>query len=141
MNSPLFLRDNRRGSDEVPNCHIVKAGDFLWLSGQVAKDEDGNIVGIGDIGAQSRQIFINIRRLLALVSSDLTSIIRLTTYLTVPPGDIGSTRKYLDVRREFFGDHRPASTGVHVAGLMLPEFLIEVDAVAYAPDAAVRSTT
>ncbi len=138
MNTPLFLADNRPAKSEVPNCQVVKAGDFLWLSGQTARGDDGKVVGLGDIKAQARQIFINIRGVLSLVGCDLTSIIRLTTYLATSNSDMTSARKYFEVRQEFFGNHRPASTGVHVAGLMLPEMLIEVDAVAYAPNAVVR---
>jgi 2-iminobutanoate/2-iminopropanoate deaminase len=137
MSAPVFLRDNRRWNEETPMCHMVKAGDFLWLTGQIAKDEEGNIVGAGDIQAQARQVFTNMRRVLGLVGCDLTSIIRLTTYLTTPMTDMEFTQKYWEVRREFFGSHRPASTGVQVAGLMLPELLVEVDAVAYAPNAVV----
>jgi enamine deaminase RidA (YjgF/YER057c/UK114 family) len=112
---------------------MVKAGDFLWLTGQVALDEAGNVVGPGDIQAQARQVFTNMRRVLGLAGCDLTSVIRLTNYLTTPMDDMAITRKYWEVRKEFFGNHRPASTGVKVAALMMPELLIEVDAIAYAP--------
>ena len=136
MKDPLFIKDNRRGG-ENPACHMVKAGDFLFLTGQTATDEDGNLVGPGDIQAQARQIFTNVRRLLGLAGCDLTSIIRLTNYLTTPMTDMEFTHKYWEVRREVFGDHYPASTGVQVAALMRPEMLIEVDVVAYAPNAVI----
>jgi 2-iminobutanoate/2-iminopropanoate deaminase len=135
MNSPVFLADNRHWDEAKPMCHLVKAGDFLWLSGIVAYDEEGNVVGPGDIRAQSRQVFTNMQRRLGLVGCDLTSVIRLTTYLTTPMTDMAFTRQHWEVRREFFGEHRPASTGVQVAALMLPDMLVEVDAVAYAPNA------
>jgi 2-iminobutanoate/2-iminopropanoate deaminase len=135
MTAPLFLADNRHWDEAKPMCHLVKAGDFLWLSGIVAYDEAGKLVGAGDIRAQARQIFTNMRRRLGLVGCDLTSVIRLTTYLTTPMTDMTFTRQYWEVRQEFFGAHRPASTGVQVAALMLPDMLVEVDAVAYAPDA------
>jgi 2-iminobutanoate/2-iminopropanoate deaminase len=138
MKDPLFLRAGWHWDDGYPMCHMVKAGDFLWLTGQVAFDEDGRIVGPGDIQAQARQVFTNMRRVLDVVGCDLTSVIRLTSYLTTPMTDMEVTRKYWDVRQEFFGDHRPASTGIRVAGLMLPEMMIEVDAIAYAPNAAVH---
>lgn len=134
MQDPLFIRDDWRWSDDKPMCYMVKAGDFLWLTGQVALDENGKVVGPGDIRAQTRQVFTNMRRVLGLAGCDLTSVIRLTNYLTTPMTDMVETRKYWEVRREFFGNHRPASTGVRVAALMLPELMIEIDAVAYAPN-------
>ena len=137
MTDPLFLRDDFRWSDDKPMCHFVKAGDFLWFSGIVALDERNEVVGPGDVQAQARQIFTRLRDLLAEVGCDLTSVIRLTNYLTVSMDDLEATRRYWEVRREFFGRHRPASTGVKVAALMLPELLIEIDAVAYAPGAVV----
>jgi enamine deaminase RidA (YjgF/YER057c/UK114 family) len=139
MNSLLFLADNRHWDEAKPMCHLVKAGDFLWLSGIVAYDEEGNVVGSGDIREQARQIFTNMQRRLGLVGCDLKSVVRLTTYLTTPMTDMKFTKQYWEVRHEFFGAHRPASTGIQVAALMLPELLIEVDAVAYAPNAVVGS--
>lgn len=136
MKDPVFMRERLVG-DERPFCQIVKAGDFLFLAGQTARDQSGNIVGVGDIQEQARQIFRNIKRILALVDCDLTSIIRLTSYLVPSMATMEFTNKYWEVRREVFGNHRPASTGVQVVALMLPEMLIEVDAIAYAPQAKI----
>lgn len=138
VNDPLFFGADWHWDDDYPMSQMVKTGDFLWLTGQVAFGEDGRIVGSGDIQAQARQVFTNMRRVLGIVGCDLTSVIRLTTYLTTPMTDMAVTRKYWEVRKEFFGTHRPASTGIQVAGLMLPEMMIEVDAVAYAPGAVAR---
>ena len=96
--------------------HMVKAGDFLWLSGIVSLDENRKVVGAGDIQAQARQVFTIMRRVLGFAGCGLTSVIRLTNYLTVSFDDTEQTSKYFDVRREFFGTHRPASTGVKVRG-------------------------
>jgi len=137
MNDPLFLKDDVRWREDSPMSHMVKAGDFLWLSGIVALDENRKVVGAGDIQAQTRQVFTIMRRVLGLAGCDLTSVIRLTNYLTVSFDDLEQTNKYFEVRREFFGTHRPASTGVKVAALIFPELLIEVDAIAYAPDATI----
>jgi 2-iminobutanoate/2-iminopropanoate deaminase len=138
MNDPVFLKDDVRWREDSPMSHMVKAGDFLWLSGIVSLDENRNVVGAGDIQAQARRVFTIMRRVLGLAGCDLTSVIRLTNYLTVSFDDMEQTHKYWDVRREFFGKHRPASTGVKVAALMLPELLIEIDAIAYAPNAVIK---
>jgi 2-iminobutanoate/2-iminopropanoate deaminase len=138
MNDPLFLKDDIRWREDSPMSHMVKAGDFLWLSGIVALDENRKVVGAANIQAQARQVFTIMRRVLGLAGCDLTSVIRLTNYLTVSFDDMEQTNKYFDVRREFFGTHRPASTGVKVSALIFPELLIEIDAVAYAPNALIN---
>jgi len=118
---------------------LSRSGDYVWLSGQTAHDEAGNLVGVGDFLAQERQVFTNIRNILNRhAGCDLDSIVRLTTYFAIPL-NAEVSRKYWEVRREFFGDKPPASTGIQVAGLVTPETLIEIDAIAYAPVAgAVR---
>jgi 2-iminobutanoate/2-iminopropanoate deaminase len=140
MNDTLFFKDDIRWREDSPMSHMVKAGDFLWLSGIVSLDEKRKVVGAGDIKAQTRQIFTIMRRVLGLAGCDLTSVIRLTNYLTVSFDDMEQTNRYWEVRREFFGAHRPASTGVKVSALIYPELLIEIDAVAYAPHAVINSS-
>ncbi len=139
MNDPKFIVEKQLWDATKPMCHLVQAGDFIWLSGVVAFDENGAVVGAGDIKAQARQIFTNVRRRLGMFGCDLNSIIRLTNYLTTPMEDMTFTRQYWEVRDEFFGNHRPASTGVQVVALMLPELMLEVDVVAYAPGAQIGS--
>jgi enamine deaminase RidA (YjgF/YER057c/UK114 family) len=116
-----------------PFALLSRSGDYVWLSGQTAHDEAGNLVGVGDFLAQERQVFTNIRNILSRhAGCDLDSIVRLTTYFAIPLNREVS-RQYWEVRREFFGDKPPASTGIQVAGLVTPETLIEIDAIAYAP--------
>lgn len=137
MSKAIFISENRPPRTSVPQSQIAKAGDFLFLSGVSARNDDGEVVGHGDIEAQTRQIFTNIKSILAVVGCDLTDVIRLTSYLATPVSDLDAAHKYIKTRMEFFGDHRPASTGVNVAGLMLPEMLVEVDVIAYAPHAVI----
>ena len=75
------------------------------------------------------------RHVLGLVGCDLTSVVRLTNYLVVPLRDADTTKAFWEVKREFFGDRHPASTGIQVSALISPDMLLEVDAIAYAPDA------
>ncbi|MGY6655426.1 RidA family protein [Amycolatopsis sp. TRM77291] len=128
-----FFRPTWEWDSDIPLTQMVKCGDFLWLSGQTAFDERGEIVGRGDLPAQARQIFTNMQHVLGLAGCDLTSVVRLTNYFAAPLDDIALAKEYWKVRHEFFGDHRPASTGMQVAALMTPEMLLEVDAIAYAP--------
>ena len=107
----------------------VRAGDLLFVSGCVSVDEHGKVVGEGDVVAQARQVFANIGACLAAAGASFSDVVKVTTFLT----DIEDRARINPVRQEFFGDARPASTLVEVSALVLPEFLIEVEAVAVLP--------
>jgi 2-iminobutanoate/2-iminopropanoate deaminase len=107
----------------------VRAGDLLFVSGCVALDADGRLVGEGDVVAQARKVFENIGLCLAAAGASFADVVKVTTFLT----DIRDRGRINPVRQEFFGDARPASTLVEVSALVLPEFLIEVEAVAVVP--------
>jgi 2-iminobutanoate/2-iminopropanoate deaminase len=104
----------------------VSEGELLFMSGQVAWDEAGEIVGVGDPGAQTRQVFHNLRVILRSVGSDLDAITKLTVYVT----SFDWFEELAGIRGELFPEGPPASSLIQVAGLVLAEFLIEVDAVA-----------
>ncbi|WP_016743909.1 RidA family protein [Rhizorhabdus wittichii] len=135
MNNTRFLRPDWQWDRDYPLSQMVACGDFLYLSGQVPLDAAGNLVGPGDLRAQSAQVFRNMREVLQLAGCDLRAVIRLTTYFTVSLSDGAATKAYWEVRREYFGDHKPASTGMRVSELISPEMMLEVDAVAYLPAA------
>ena len=107
----------------------VRAGNLLFVSGCVALDGEGKLVGEGDVVAQARQVFANVGLCLEAAGASFADVVKVTTFLT----DIGDRARINPVRQEFFGDTRPASTLVEVSALVLPEFLIEVDAVAVVP--------
>lgn len=107
----------------------VRAGDLLFVSGCVSIDAEGAVVGVGDVVAQARQVFENIGLCLAAAGASFADVVKVTTFLT----DIHDRARINPVRQEFFGDARPASTLVEVSALVLPEFLIEVEAVAVVP--------
>jgi 2-iminobutanoate/2-iminopropanoate deaminase len=107
----------------------VRAGNLLFVSGCVSVDADGNVVGAGDVVAQAQQVFANIRLCLAAAGATFADVVKVTTFLT----DIGDRAAINAVRQEVFGYARPASTLVEVSALVLPDFLIEVEAVAVLP--------
>jgi 2-iminobutanoate/2-iminopropanoate deaminase len=115
--------------DDMPLAQVVRVGDLLFLSGQVAVDSRGGIIGENDLEAQSRQIFENMKAVLAAAGAELTDIVRLTTYFSIDLTE-EVTRTYWKVRKEYFGDHRPASTGMQVKALIYPALMLEVDAIA-----------
>ncbi len=109
----------------------VKAPELLFLAGQVALDTDGNIVGEGDVGVQTRKTYENIGKVLESVGGSFGDIVQLTTYVVGRE----SVEPYLDARAKLFeelypdGDY-PPNTLLVISGLFSPEMLIEVTAVA-----------
>ena len=106
--------------------HVVRAGNQLFLAGQVAVDGDGRLVGEGDMRAQVRQVLENLRTVLASQGADFSNVVKINIFTV----DIESFRGAADVRTEFFGGYPPASTLVQVVKLARPEFLVEIEAVA-----------
>ncbi|MBI1733903.1 MAG: RidA family protein [Candidatus Rokubacteria bacterium] len=110
----------------------VRVGNLLFLSGTTATDEGGEIVGRGDIVAQTRQIYRKFAALLAAAGAGLENIVATTEYVTTTD----NYRQTAAVRREVFGGPPyPTATGVIVAGLLREGTLIEISAVAVLPDA------
>lgn len=107
---------------------VVTAPTLVFVSGQVAMDEHNNIIGKGNIEAQARQVFHNLRTVLEAAGSSLGDIVMWTIYDT----NIGAHMETLNrVGREVFGGTGfPASTKVGVTRLSHPDYLIEIDAVA-----------
>jgi len=107
--------------------HVVRAGDLLVVSGQVALDEQGAVLGPGHPVAQTRQAFENLRRVLESAGASLADVVKLTIFVTDP--DIRPAVS--EIRNSLFDEPRPASTYLIVAGLADPAFLIEVEALAW----------
>ena len=108
--------------------HVSHAGDFVHVAGQIAKDETGGWVGIGDAGAQARQVYINIGRCLACVGATARDVVKINTILV----DRADRDAVTFVRLAFFGDHRPPHSGI-IASLGSPEVRVEVEVIAYVP--------
>jgi enamine deaminase RidA (YjgF/YER057c/UK114 family) len=104
----------------------MEGGRLLYISGQVAWDTSGNIVGKGDVGAQARQTFQNLRGVLQAAGGDLGNLMKITTYITRLE-DFPAVAK---ARGEAFPGELPASTLIVVKSLFHPDFLIEVEGVA-----------
>lgn len=98
----------------------------VFVSGQAAIGPDGAVVGEGDFEAQTRQVFDNLKTVLAEAGAGFEAIVKVTVYLT----DIGTLRDYARVKAEYIPGDQPASTAVEVGSLALPELMIEVEAIA-----------
>ncbi|RBM17921.1 RidA family protein [Streptomyces sp. PT12] len=111
--------------------HVVTGrGRLVAISGQIALDEAGELVGAGDAGAQARQVFLNLSRCLAAAGATFDDVVKLTYYVT-DIADLPAVRAardaYVDTARP------PASSAVRVAGLVRPDLLLEVEAFALVP--------
>ena len=108
----------------------VRSGDLLFISGTTATDDHQQLVGRGDIVAQTRQIFRKFEAILKAAGGSLKDIVETTEFITTTE----NYRKTAEVRREVFGGPPyPAATGVIVAGLLREDALIEISAVAVLP--------
>ena len=110
--------------------HVVRVetAEVIWLfvSGQLALDPDGTLVGPGDLRAQTEQVFQNLARALEANGATFDDVVKIQTYLTTLD-DLAGSR---EVRARHLPAEPPASTAVQVAALLLPDALIEVDVVA-----------
>ena len=104
----------------------MEGGRLLYISGQVAWDTNGNVVGKGDVRAQARQTFQNLRGVLQAAGGDLKDLMKITTYIT----KIEDFPAVAEARSEVFRGELPASTLIVVKSLFHPDFLIEVEGVA-----------
>lgn len=123
------LKEIRAEGLPAPMGHYsdaVLAGDTLYITGLTAHDPSGALVGNEDVAMQSRRVFENLGRVLAAAGGKPDDVARVTVYMR----DISQRAAMNAARKEFFGDHRPASTLLGVSALVEPEVLIEVDAVA-----------
>jgi enamine deaminase RidA (YjgF/YER057c/UK114 family) len=105
---------------------LMSGGRLLYISGQVAWDASGAIVGKGDAGAQARQVFRNLRGVLQAAGADLPNLMKITTYIT----KIEDRPAVAAARSEVFAGELPASTLIVVKSLFHPDFLVEVEGVA-----------
>jgi enamine deaminase RidA (YjgF/YER057c/UK114 family) len=108
---------------------VVQPGRIAYISGQVALNAAGELVGEGDIVAQTRQVFENIAAALKSLGTDFGSVVKLNYYAV----DVSRLAEIREVRSEYLTSEPPASTFVVVKGLVRPELLIEVEAVVALP--------
>ena len=107
----------------------VLAGGLLFVSGVVAVDGEGKLVGGGDVVAQTRQVFENLRAILAAGGCSFADVVKVTVFLT----EIDERPLVNTVRQEVFGATRPASTLVEVPRLAVPGARVEIECVAQVP--------
>lgn len=128
MNAPTRIPAPEGVAPAARYAHVVHGtGRLVAVSGQLALDEEGRIVGEGDPAAQARQVFENLRRCLAAAGASFDDILKFTFFVT----DMAYLPALRAARAEHIPDDRlPAASAVQVAALVRPEFLMEVEALA-----------
>jgi adhesin HecA-like repeat protein len=119
-----FIRRAPMGYSHIAE---VRGGRTLYLAGQLALDQDGQLVGRGDLRAQAKQVFENLRGRLAEAGASFNDVVKLNYYLT-DASDLSAVRETRD--RYVNAENPPASTLVVVKRLVAEEYLIEVEAIA-----------
>jgi enamine deaminase RidA (YjgF/YER057c/UK114 family) len=111
-------------------CQAVKAGNTVYLRGQVGTNFDGELIGLGDPAAQTEQAMANVKQLLAEAGSDMSHIVKTVTYITDPR----YRESVYKVTGKWLKGVFPISTGLVVVALGQPEWLVEIDVIAVIPD-------
>jgi 2-iminobutanoate/2-iminopropanoate deaminase len=123
---PRNVQPIGKRNPNLPFHPAVRAGDFIFISGQVPKDEQGNMCA-GTIEEQTRWTIEALRRILALEGAGLQHIVRVTTYLD----DARDFGRYNKVFAEYFPEGMLARTTVEARAVI--DTKIEMDAIAYVP--------
>lgn len=105
-----------------------RVGDLIFTSGQVSRDENGDVVGEGDFEAQAHQVFQNLARVLEAAGSSLDKVIKINVYVS----DVSFFPTVVAMRRTYFREPWPADTIVGVASLAGGPFMIEAEVIAFA---------
>ncbi len=105
---------------------VAEGKRLLFISGMTARDKNGNVVGKGDMKAQTRQVMENIKAVLEKAGASFDQIVKVTVFIT----DMSKFKEIHEVRAQYFRKDYPASTMVQVSGLVSPDLLIEIEAIA-----------
>jgi len=122
-----YLPDAGVGNPPEPYSQAVRVGDTVYIAGQVALDQNWEVVGRGDPVVQAEQVWRNLGVVAASAGTSVANIVKITVFLA----DIRHASAEMEIRRRHFSHGRyPICTLVQVANLGLPELLMEVDAIA-----------
>ena len=123
-----FINPKGMGKEPVMYSHgvLVSFPKTLFTAGQVAMDDQGNVIGKGDIKIQTEYIMENMKKILAEAEMNFDNVIKVNMYLV----NMNDLPEVIAVRNRYLHPNRPAATAVEVAGLVNPDLLLEVEVVA-----------
>jgi len=104
----------------------VRSGNTVYVSGQASVDAAGRLVGRGDVVVQTRKVLDNMTLALEAAGSSLDDVVKVTVYLA----NVDDRPKVNEVRKEYFGANKPASTLIEISRFAIEGMLIEIEAVA-----------
>ncbi len=104
----------------------VRAGDTVYVAGQGALDEQGHLVGRGDVVAQTRKVLDNMKLALEAAGATLDDVVKVTVYLA----NVDDRPRINEVRKAYFGANKPASTLIEISRFAIDGMLVEIEAVA-----------
>ena len=108
---------------------VTRRGPFITTAGLIATDADGNVVGEGDIRAQTRKTLENMKTALAAAGASFKDVVKTTVYLS----DLANYKAVQPIYEEYFGEN-PAARATIGAQMVLPSLLIEIEATAVLDD-------
>lgn len=111
------------------SLRVRGTGTWIYVSGKFGTDESGKFVD-GGLAEQARAALENVLRAVRAAGGAPSDVVKVTAYLT----SLDDYARYNVARAEVFGSCLPASTAIAIAGLIAPEALIEIDAVAFVPE-------
>lgn len=126
MTTPVEIDPGWKWDDNLSMSQGLQVGSLLYISGQIALDPDGALVGKASMAEQARRVFENIATILERAGASSANVVKITAYLT----DMTRYAEYSAERTRFFQGRRPASTTVEVSKLAFEGLLVEVEAVA-----------
>jgi reactive intermediate/imine deaminase len=121
-----YFAESNPGTRTLPRSLATRAGDFVFVSGQVARNEDGSIV-TGGIEAQARQTLKNVARVLALAGCTLEDVVKTTVWLE----DARDFDEFNRIYGEFFPGNKPSRSTLQATNMVGTK--IEIEAIAYKP--------
>ena len=126
MPEKLLINPPSSHQNKPPFSQGVLVEGTLYISGQIAQNQDGRIVDVGDMAAQARQVFSNIERVLVEAGSSFEDVVKITCYIS----DMRYYADYSKVRSEIFPNADIASATVVSPGFVDPDAIIEIEAIA-----------
>lgn len=126
MNLRTNISSGAVWEDKVGYSRAVKMGNHIEVSGTVASDEDGNVVGAANAYEQTKYILQKIEKALVQAGASLADVVRTRMFVT----DISRFEEYAKAHGEAFASIKPCTSMLEVKSLVAPEYLIEIEATA-----------